>query len=151
MVAGQVDVNGNLKVNLTTCASGVCNANGAATSTNSAPVVEATDYAGPVNVTPHDCSVTLTAGGTAQNAIAATSTIHGITSANIDTTHSEPVWFSMTGTAVAGAVGSYPLSSPTATTYANTASYTSPPNFGINHAVSVIAATTGHLISCTYW
>jgi hypothetical protein len=103
------------------------------------------------NVTPTDCSVTLTSGTVAQNAFTAGATKHGFTVANIDTTHSEPVWISFTTTAAAGAVQSYPLASPTATTYAGLSSYTSPPGFGVNTALSVVAATTGHLISCTWW
>jgi hypothetical protein len=108
---------------------------------------------GAVNVTPTDCSISLTAGGTAQNIIAASATIHGFTLANIDNTSGsgEPVWFSLTGTAVAAAAASWPLAAPTATTYGSLASYTTPLGFGSNHAVSVIAATTGHKISCTYW
>jgi hypothetical protein len=173
------------------------NANGSATSANSAPVVIASDQAavatkaasgvfvagaiadlahgqgtmaasvpvaiasnqsamptsGAVNVTPTDCSVTLTTGGTAQNAFTAQTTLHGFTISNIDATSGsgEPVWFSFTGTAVAGAAGSYPLAAPTATTFANPTSYTTPPGFGTNHALSVIAATTSHKISCTWW
>ena len=41
MVAGQTDVNGNLKENVAVCA--VCNANGQTTSANSSPVVIASD------------------------------------------------------------------------------------------------------------
>jgi hypothetical protein len=109
--------------------------------------------AGNVNVTPTDCSLALTTGGTAQNIIAATATIHGFTIANIDTSagSGEPVWISLTTTAAASTIASYPLAAPTATTFAGLSSYTTPLGFGINHAVSVVAATTGHKISCTYW
>jgi hypothetical protein len=107
---------------------------------------------GAVNLTEHDCSVTLTTGGTAQNAFAATATIHGFRIQNIDTGHNdEPVWFSSTTTAAAGAAQSYVLPAPTATTYVGAGSYTSPDGEGIATALSVVAATTGHLISCTYW
>jgi hypothetical protein len=108
---------------------------------------------GAVNVTPTDCSGTITAGGTAQNAIAATATIHGFTIANIDaaTGSGEPLWISFTTTAAASTVASYPLSAPTATTFTGLSSYSSPLGFGLNHALSIIGATTAHKFSCTYW
>jgi hypothetical protein len=107
-------------------------------------------YVGSIpNVTPTDCSLALTTGGTAQNIIAAASTIHGFTIANIDT--SEVLWMSFTTTAAASTIASYPLAPATATTFAGLSSYTTPPGFGSNHAVSVVAATTGHKISCTSW
>jgi hypothetical protein len=107
----------------------------------------------PTNATPTDCSVALTAGATAQNIIAATSTLHGFTIANIDASagSGEPVWISFTTTAAASTIGSYPLAAPTATTFVGLNSYTTPTGFASNHAVSVIAGTTGHKISCTYW
>lgn len=105
------------------------------------------------NVTPTDCSGTITAGGTAQNAIAASSTIHGFTIANIDSTtgSGEPLWISFTTTAAASTAGSYPLAAPTATTFAGFGSYSTPSGFGSNHAVSIIGVTTGHKFSCTTW
>lgn len=105
------------------------------------------------NTTVTDCSLALTAGGVAQNAIAAQTSLHGFFIANIDSTagSGEPVWYSLTGTAAAGTIGSYPLSAPTATTFANLSSYTTPPGLGTNYALSVIATTTGHKISCTWW
>jgi hypothetical protein len=108
---------------------------------------------GNVNTTPTDCSGTITSGGTAQNAFAATATIHGFTIANIDASagSGEPLWISFTGTAVAAATASYPLAAPTATTFAGLSSYSSPIGFGMNTALSVIAATTGHKFSCTRW
>jgi hypothetical protein len=108
---------------------------------------------GNVNVTPTDCSGTITTGGTAQNAIAASATIHGFTIANIDTSagSGEPLWISFTTTAAASTVASYPLSAPTATTFAGLSSYTSPLGFGLNHALSIVGATTGHKFSCTTW
>lgn len=101
------------------------------------------------NITPSDCSGAIATGGTAQNALATSSTRRGATIANLDTT--EPMWISFTGTAVAGAVGSYPLSAPTATTFAGLSSYTTPLGFGFNTALSVIAATSTHKFSCTAW
>jgi hypothetical protein len=108
---------------------------------------------GNVNVTPTNCSSTITSGGTAQNAIAATATIHGFTIANIDTSagSGEPLWISFTTTAAASTAASYPLAAPTATTFAGLSSFTTPLGFGMNTALSVIAATTGHKFSCTYW
>jgi hypothetical protein len=104
---------------------------------------------GAVNVTATDCSGTITSGGTAQNAFAAQTTLHGFTIANIDTT--EPLWISFTTTAAASGAGSYPLPAATATTFAGFGSFTAPPGFGLNHALSVIAATTSHKFTCTWW
>ena len=100
-----------------------------------------------VNVTPVDCSGTITTGGTAQNAFGTATGRAAFQIANLDTT--EVMWISFTGTAVAGAVGSYPLAPATATTFAGLSSYYS--NYGFNTALSVIAATTGHKFSCTRW
>jgi hypothetical protein len=104
---------------------------------------------GAPNVTPTDCSGSITTGGTAQNALAAQSTLHGLTIVNIDTT--EPLWLSFTTTAAASTAGSYPLQAATATTFASPGSFTTPTGFGLNHALSVIAVTTGHKWSCTWW
>src|ERR1700722_7734918 len=108
---------------------------------------------GNVNVTPTNCSGTITTGGTAQNAFAATATIHGFTIANIDSTagSGEPLWISFTTTAAPSTAGSYPLSAPAATTFTGLSSYSSPLGFGMNTALSVIGATTGHKFSCTYY
>lgn len=130
------------------------NANGQATSANSSPVVIASDQSavktsGAINVTPTDCSGSITTGGTAQNALAAQTTLHGLTIMNIDTT--EPLWISFTTTAAASTAGSFPLQAATATTFASPGSFTTPNGFGTNHALSVIAATTGHKWSCTWW
>lgn len=107
-----------------------------------------------VNRTPTACDSTITAGGTAQTAITAQTTLHGFTITNNDPTHGsgEPLWISFTATAVQSAgTGSNPLAAPTATTYAGMGSYTTPPGFGSNHLVSVIAATTGHTFGCFWW
>jgi len=108
---------------------------------------------GNVNTTPTDCSGTITSGGTAQNAFTANAAIHGFTIANIDASagSGEPLWISFTGTAVAAATASYPLAAPAATTFSGLSSYSSPMGFGMNTALSVIAATTGHKFSCTRW
>jgi hypothetical protein len=102
-----------------------------------------------VNVTPTDCSGTITSGGAAQNAISAGATLHGFTIANIDT--SEVLWISFTTTAAASGAGSYPLAPATATTFAGLSSFTTPLGAGYNTALSVIAATTSHKWSCTKW
>ena len=104
---------------------------------------------GATGTTPTDCSGTITTGGTAQNAFTAGSTKHGFTIVNLDTT--EPLWISFTTTAAANTAGSYPLQAPTASTFASPGSFTAPVGFGINTALSVIAATTGHKFSCTWW
>lgn len=105
------------------------------------------------NVTLTDCSVTIGTGGTAQNAITASNTVHGFIIMNIDNTHGsgEPVWISFTGAASPGASGSYALAAPVATTFAFPGSFASPIGFGSNKNVSVVAGTTGHVISCTKW
>jgi hypothetical protein len=104
---------------------------------------------GAVNQTLTDCSGTITTGGTAQNAFTAQTTLHGFTIMNIDTT--EPLWISFTTTAAASGSASYPLQAATATTFANPGSFTSAGGMGTNHALSVIAATTSHKWSCTWW
>jgi hypothetical protein len=105
------------------------------------------------NVTLTDCSGTITTGGTAQPAIAAQTTLHGFTIANTDASagSGEPIWISFTTTAAASTAASYPIAPPTATTFAGMGSYTTPPGFGTNHAVSIVAATTSHKFSCTWW
>lgn len=106
-----------------------------------------------VNITPVDCSGTISSGATAQNAISASATLHGFTIANIDSTagSGEPLWLSFTTTAAASTVASYPLAPPGPTSFIGFGSYTTPLGFGSNKAVSVVAATTGHKFSCTYW
>ena len=75
---------------------------------------------GGANITPIDCSGTITAGGTAQPLITGFPGLHGFQVMNIDATtgSGEPLWIAFNGTAVAGASGSYPLVAPTATTFA---------------------------------
>jgi hypothetical protein len=106
----------------------------------------------PTNITATDCSSTVATGNTAQNAFTAQTTLHGFTLANIDASagSGEPLWISFTGTA-STATGSYPLAAPTATTFAGLSSFTAPTGFGLNHALSVVAATSGHKYSCTWW
>lgn len=108
---------------------------------------------GSPNVTRTDCSIALTTGGVAQNIITAGASLHGYHLMNIDTSagSGEPVWTSETGTAAASTIGSYPLAAPTATTFAGAGSYSSEFGSGTSTNVSVIAATSGHKISCTKW
>jgi hypothetical protein len=108
---------------------------------------------GAPNITPTDCSGSITTGGTAQNAIAAQAALHGFVIKNIDASagSGEPLWISFTGTAAAATTGSYPLGAPAVTSFANGESFTTPMGFGVNHAISIVAATTGHKFSCTWW
>jgi hypothetical protein len=134
----QMDNAGNLLVNLKTALPAGSNAIGSVTQS-----------AGPANVTATDCSATVVTGGSAVNAFTAQTTLHGFTIANIDTT--EVMWISFTTTAAASGTGSYPLPAATATTFSGFGSFTAPPGFGLNHALSVVAATNGHKFSCTWW
>lgn len=104
------------------------------------------------NLTPTDCSGTIGTGDTAQNAIAAQTTLHGFTLANIDASSGsgEDLWFSFTGTAAAATAGSYALV-PIGGTITGPYTWTSPPGFGTGHAVSIVGHTTGHKYSCTWW
>jgi hypothetical protein len=165
MVAGQTDVNGNLNINTpsTSNLASILNWGSVTTSSSAGSngvLVMGKDSAGNAqpaaatnNITPTACSGTITTGGTAQNAITAQTTLHGFTIANIDPSagSGEPLWISFTTTAAASGTDSWPLPAPTATTFAAVGSYTTPPGFGSNHAVSIIAATTGHKFSCVWW
>ena len=105
-----------------------------------------------VNVTEHDCSGSISVADTAVTLISASATIHGYRIANIDSGHGDEVaWFSTTTTAAASTAQSFPLPPPTPTTFAGFGSYTSPPGEGVNSNLSVVAHTSGHIISCTYW
>ena len=106
-----------------------------------------------INITATDCSGTVATGGTAVNAFTAQTTLHGFTIKNTDASagSGEPLWISFTTTAAAGTAASYPLAAPATTTFANGESYTAPTGFGLNHALSVVAATSGHKFSCTFW
>ncbi len=103
------------------------------------------------NRTPTDCSGTIAAGGTAQTLIAANTGVAGFVIMNTDASAGggEPLWMSFTATAAANTAASYPLSAPTATTFATPSSFYS--GIGYNHAISIIGATTGHKFSCTRW
>jgi len=100
----------------------------------------------PINITPTDCSGTITSGGTAQNAFSAGATKHGFFIANLS---ADPMWISFTTTAAVGATQSYLL--PTGSSTVAGGSFSAPPGFGMNTALSVIAATTADKFSCTYY
>jgi len=100
-----------------------------------------------INLTPVDCSGTITSGGTAQNAFVAGTGRAGFQIANLDTT--EVMWINFTGTAAASGLGSFPLAPATVTTFAQLSSYYSA--IGFSTALSVVAATTSHKFSCTRW
>lgn len=104
---------------------------------------------GPQNVTPYDCSGTITTGGTAQSLFAASPNVKGFMIMNLDTT--EPLAMNFNGTAAVGTQGSYMLAAGTAGTFVNSGSFASPIGFGINVAPSIVAATTGHKYTCTKW
>lgn len=101
---------------------------------------------GAVNVTPTNCSGTITTGGTAQNAFAASATNHAFVISNLST---DPMWISFTTTAAIGATQSYLLAAGSSTSQGG--SFASPLGFGMNTALSVIAATTSDKFSCTQW
>lgn len=110
---------------------------------------------GAANVTPYDCSGTITAGGTSQNLFPSTvqlSKIRGWMVMNVDTT-SEGLCINFTATSAAAATcsstGYYFMQPATAT--ASGGSYSSQLGFGINNNPKIVAATTSHKYSCTYW
>lgn len=107
---------------------------------------------GNVNVTLTDCSGSISTGGTAQNAFTAQTTLHGFTIANIDASSGsgEDIWISFTTTAAAATAGSFPLV-PIGGTIAGPYTFTAPLGMGTGHALSVIATTTGHKFSCSWW
>jgi hypothetical protein len=98
-----------------------------------------------VNVTPADCSGQATTGPVNITGLGI-ATIHGFTIKNEDTTIS--LCMSLTGTAACAATGSYTLVG-----YAQPgpSSYTTPPGFGSNHAVSIKAASGTPNYTCTFW
>lgn len=102
--------------------------------------------AGPNNVTPVDCSGAISVAATAQNAFTPQGNIRGFIIQNLST---DPMWISWTGTAVVGQQGSYLLQAGSPTVQGGT--FTSPFGFGINKALSVIAATLGDKYSCTLY
>lgn len=103
----------------------------------------------PGAVVPVDCSKAIVTTNVAVTLLAAAQAPHGFRLQNIDT--SEPVWWSVTGTAVAAALGSFVLPPGTATTYAGAGTAEPDYGFGTGGALTAVATTAGHKISCTYW
>lgn len=112
----------------------------------------------PQNVTPNDCSGTITTGGTSQYLIPATAPnvnpvtkIRGFMIMNVDTT-SEGLCINFNGSigsATCSTAGYYFLQPATST--AAGGSYSAQIGFGTNKNPTIVAATTGHKFSCTYW
>lgn len=102
----------------------------------------------PTNITATDCSVSTATGGTAQNAFAASSTKHGFFLFNIS---DDDGWMSFTGTASPGGTGSYPVPKGTGIPAVGGGSFSAPPGFGLNSALSVYLPTTGDKWTCTYY
>jgi hypothetical protein len=103
---------------------------------------------GAPNRTPIDCSGSIATGGTAQNLLDATKTdLHGFCLLNIDT--SENLWLSLNGTAAASTAGSYSLAPASST--AQGGSFCTPPGMGVKTNPTVVAASTSHKYSCTWW
>lgn len=99
------------------------------------------------NVTPIDCSGAIATNNVAKNAFNNQGNLRGFTIKNENT--SEQLCISFTGTAACGSAGTYSLQPGSATV--NGGSFTTPPGLGTNHALSVVAATAGHVYSCTFW
>jgi hypothetical protein len=96
-----------------------------------------------------NCSGTVTTAATAVTPIPAGTPYKGFLLANLNTT--EALWWAPAATAVAATAGSLPLAAPTATTFVDAGMFVSPPNFGTNIAISIVAATAGHAFSCYWW
>ncbi len=102
------------------------------------------------NVTPNNCSGTITAGGTAQNAFASSAVRHGFILQDIpDAVADEAMWISFTGTSAANIEGSYSLNPGTFASSIAGGSVFIP--VGFNTALSIVSATTGKKFSCTWW
>lgn len=105
-------------------------------------------------VTPYDCSGTITTGGVAQKLIIKTSPagkMRGFMIMNVDTT-AENLCISfngVSGAATCNTSGYYALQPATAS--AAGGSYSSQLGFGTDRVPTVTATTTGHKFSCTYW
>lgn len=110
------------------------------------------------NITAYDCSGTVVAGNTAQSLIPVTGatptkspTVRGFMIMNVDTT-AENLCISFNGTvgaATCATTGYYGLQPATAT--ASGGSYSSQLGFGPGNNPTVVATTTGHKFTCTYW
>jgi hypothetical protein len=103
---------------------------------------------GAPNRTPVDCSSTIASGTVAQNLLDSAKTdLHGFCLMNLDAT--EFLYMNLNGTAVAGATGSYGLQPSSSTVQGG--SFCAPMGLGVKLNPSVVAATTGHKFTCTWW
>lgn len=100
------------------------------------PFTFSTDYPG------SDGSGTITAGGTAQNLFAGATPPHGFLLCNPDA--AETLWFSLSTTAAANGQGSLSLAPMGGL-------FVSPAGMVPFHAISVVAATTGHKFTAVQW
>lgn len=89
-----------------------------------------------------DGSGSITAGGTAQNLFAGATPPHGFLLCNPDA--SEALWFSLSTAALANGQGSVALAPMGGL-------FITPPGMVPFHAISVVAATTGHKFTAVQW
>lgn len=114
----------------------------------SASVHAQTAVIGAPNRTPIDCSSTITNGTTAQNLLDSSKTdLHGFCIMNLDAT--EFLWMNLNGTATASTQGSYGLQPSSSTLQGG--SFCAPMGLGVKLNPTVVAATTGHKYTCTWW
>jgi hypothetical protein len=99
----------------------------------------------------HDCSASITTGGTAQQLISAVQNVHGfLLEVGVNDSNTDPIYFSGTTTTPgAGVAGSFSLN-PSTTTSAG-GSFASPLNYPVGMAIYVNGATTGDKIKCNYF
>lgn len=96
-----------------------------------------------------DCSTSIVTRGQAVTIITGANAAKGALVQNIDA--NEAMWFSLTGIAAPGAAGSYVLPPSQAKGFATSSMYQTNPQIFVGFALSVVAATSGHKISCTWW
>ena len=103
---------------------------------------------GAANRTPIDCSGTIASGGTAQSLLdAAKNDLHGFCIQNLD--NSEFLYMNFNSAASTSAQGSYGLQPSSSTVQGG--SFCSPTGMGVKLNPSIIATTTGHKYTCTWW
>jgi hypothetical protein len=96
-----------------------------------------------------DCSGTIATRGQAVTLLTPAQLAKGALVQNTDSI--ESVWFSLTGTAAAGALGSYILPPSQAKGFATSSMYQTNPQIIAGFGLSVVASTPGHKISCSWW
>lgn len=111
------------------------------------------------NITPFDCSGTITTGGTSQRLFPVTGAspnlspnVRGFMLMNVDT-NVENLCISFNGVSnavVTCATPSY-YALQAATSTASGGSFSSQLGFGSGNNPVIVAATTGHKFTCTYW